>query len=267
MTVLPETVPALLMARAAERGDHPLLICDDDVLSYEDAAARSAALAKGLLGVGAGKRTHVGVLQPNGSEFVIAWLAAARIGAVTIPLSTFSTINELGTLLRNADVELLLATPSFRRHDYAAALSDTDDTPVLRRVVFDTGELDGDGPLSAIERSVRPVDRLVIVHTSGSTSRAKGRHPSARPGHRARARVNELRSYTCDDVLFSNSPFFWIGGFAYSLLGTLLAGATLVCSNATERGSDARPARAHASDDGERLRGVGCASCQRSVVS
>jgi acyl-CoA synthetase (AMP-forming)/AMP-acid ligase II len=45
--------------------------------------------------------------------------------------------------------------------------------------------------------------------------------------------LNELRRYTPDEVLFSNSPFFWIGGFAYSLLGTLLAGAKLVCSNAT----------------------------------
>jgi acyl-CoA synthetase (AMP-forming)/AMP-acid ligase II len=35
-------------------------------------------------------------------------------------------------------------------------------------------------------------------------------------------------------VLFSNSPFFWIGGLAYGLLGTLLAAATLVCSNATD---------------------------------
>jgi acyl-CoA synthetase (AMP-forming)/AMP-acid ligase II len=35
-------------------------------------------------------------------------------------------------------------------------------------------------------------------------------------------------------VLFSNSPFFWIGGFAYGLLGTLVAGATLVCSNSRD---------------------------------
>jgi acyl-CoA synthetase (AMP-forming)/AMP-acid ligase II len=46
--------------------------------------------------------------------------------------------------------------------------------------------------------------------------------------------LNALRGYGPGEVLFSNSPFFWIGGFAYSLLGTLLAGATLVCSNATE---------------------------------
>src|SRR6185312_10752326 len=46
--------------------------------------------------------------------------------------------------------------------------------------------------------------------------------------------LNELRRYSSNEVLFSNSPFFWIGGFAYSLLGTLLAGATLVCTNATD---------------------------------
>ena len=29
------------------------------------------------------------------------------------------------------------------------------------------------------------------------------------------------------------APFFWIGGFAYVLLGTLVAGGRAVCSNAT----------------------------------
>jgi acyl-CoA synthetase (AMP-forming)/AMP-acid ligase II len=45
--------------------------------------------------------------------------------------------------------------------------------------------------------------------------------------------LNEMRRYTSDEVLFSNSPFFWIGGYAYCMLGTLVAGARLVCSNAT----------------------------------
>jgi acyl-CoA synthetase (AMP-forming)/AMP-acid ligase II len=34
--------------------------------------------------------------------------------------------------------------------------------------------------------------------------------------------------------LFCNSPFFWIGGIAFAVLATLLAGSTLVCSNATD---------------------------------
>ena len=73
-----------------------------------------------------------------------------------------------------------------------------------------------------------------IVHTSGSTSEPKGVIHQHGPLLRHIDNLNALRRYTEHEILFSNSPFFWIGGFAYSLLGTVLAGATLVCSNATD---------------------------------
>jgi acyl-CoA synthetase (AMP-forming)/AMP-acid ligase II len=248
------TVPVVLAERAASRAEHPFLICDDDVLTYAEADARSADLARSLVAEGAGKGTRIGLLHPNGSAFVVAWLAVARIGAVTLPLSTFSTRPELRTLLRNADVEVLLATPALRGRDVRAELAELvpsldppilhPDLPALRRVV-----LSGDPPtpgvggspesvtdqhLAALAAAVRPADRMVVVHTSGSTSEPKGvvhQHGSL---IRHLGILNELRRYTPDEVLFSNSPFFWIGGFAYSLLGTLLAGATLVCTNATD---------------------------------
>ncbi len=105
---LPLTVGALLRERAAERGSAALLVTDDDTLTYAEADARSATLARALLAAGAGHGTHVGLLHPNGTDFVVGWLAAARIGAVTIPLSTFSTSHELAGLLSGADVEILL---------------------------------------------------------------------------------------------------------------------------------------------------------------
>jgi acyl-CoA synthetase (AMP-forming)/AMP-acid ligase II len=260
---LPLTVPALLRARVAARGDAVLLVCDDDVLGYADAERRSAALARGLLAAGAAKGTHVGILHPNGSAFVVAWLAAARIGAVAVPLSTFSTGTELGVLLRNADVALLLAASSYRSHDYAAALRDgipelhlraapplfAASLPVLRRIAFaepvdgadhgwslcaleEEGRTIAPDVLAAAEAAVSAGDRLTIVHTSGSTAAPKG----VIHGHGALIRhldnLNQLRRYAAGEVLFSNSPFFWIGGLAYSLLGTLVAGAKLVCSNA-----------------------------------
>jgi len=166
------TVPALLRERVAGREDKPLLICDDDVLTYGEAAARSARLATGLLAAGAGPRSHIGLLHPNGAAFVTGWLAAARIGAVTVPLSTFSTSPELRTLLQKADIETLLSTRSFRGRDYVEALHDAipevelasssplhePSVPALRRVLFDTAALPDadDNDLAGVEDAVQP---------------------------------------------------------------------------------------------------------------
>ena len=258
---LPLTVPALLRERAS-RGDHPLLICDDATLTYAEAEARSAVLARGLLWAGAGKGTHVGLLLPNGPEFVIGWLAAARIGAVTVPISTFSTPAEIAGLLRGADVEFLLAASSFRNHDYVdklrQAIPELDrnmppllapSLPALRWIAYFSDDVApnwsvsameelgvgiSEDVLAAVESTVRPADRMVIVHTSGSTSAPKGVVHVHGSMIRHLHNLNQIRRYTEDEALFSNSPFFWIGGFAYGLLGTLLAGVTLVCSNAVE---------------------------------
>jgi acyl-CoA synthetase (AMP-forming)/AMP-acid ligase II len=263
---LPLTVPALLRERVGARPDAVLLACDQDVLTYADAEFRSRQLARGLLANGAGKGAHIGILHPNGSGFVVAWLAAARIGAVSVPLSTFSTSAELATLLRNADIDLLVSAASYRSHDCVESLGKAipeldfevrppllaESAPLLRRIAFDVEKNDPrvglqwttaelvdagvqieDDVLRAAEDAVSPADRMVIVHTSGSTSAPKG----VIHGHGALIRhldnLNQLRRYTPDEVLFSNSPFFWIGGFAYALLGTLVAGARLVCSNST----------------------------------
>lgn len=101
------TVAGILRSQARSRGDHPLLVCDDDRISYADADRRSAELARGLIAYGAGKGTHVGLLYPNGSEFAVGMLAAARLGAVVIPFSTFVTARELREQLVDSDVEIL----------------------------------------------------------------------------------------------------------------------------------------------------------------
>jgi acyl-CoA synthetase (AMP-forming)/AMP-acid ligase II len=261
---LPLTVGRLLQARSRTRADHAFLVCDDRALTYTELAERSAALARGLIASGLGAGSRLGLIYPNGPELAVAALAAARIGAIAVPLSTFSTYLELRTLLLNADVDTVIACAGYRSHDYVETLSAavpkldlrlqpplySPVVPTLRRVVVDMpprpdvhpgGTLSSvlhagarvDGQvLRALEDLVQPSDRLVIVHTSGSTADPKG------VIHTHGALVNHLhvlngiRRFTEDDVLFCNSPFFWIGGYAYALLATLESGGTLVCSNA-----------------------------------
>jgi acyl-CoA synthetase (AMP-forming)/AMP-acid ligase II len=83
---------------------------------------------------------------------------------------------------------------------------------------------------------VRAGDRLVIVHTSGSTSRPKGVVHTHGALLRHLRNVNAVRGYDASEIMFSNSPFFWIGGYAATLLATLDAGATLVCSISRDAG-------------------------------
>ncbi|PRC47829.1 AMP-binding protein, partial [Mycobacterium sp. ITM-2017-0098] len=151
MSSAPITVADVLRRRRG-LADKPLLVCDRERLSYADADARSAVLARRLVALGAGKGTHVGLLYPNGAQFVVAMLAAARIGAVVVPFSTFGTAPELRRQLIHADIAVLLAAGSYRTNDYVERLSEavgktltdratipilTADVPVLRHIVFD----------------------------------------------------------------------------------------------------------------------------------
>src|SRR3984893_5604752 len=114
----------VLRTQARSRGDHPLLICDSERVSYADADRLSARLARGLIGLGAGKGSHVGLLYPNGVAFVVGMLAAARVGSVVVPFSTLATARELREQLVDSDTEILFAAASFRSHDYLQQLTD-----------------------------------------------------------------------------------------------------------------------------------------------
>jgi acyl-CoA synthetase (AMP-forming)/AMP-acid ligase II len=233
------TVGNVLRQQAQARANHPFLVCDTERLSYAEADRRSADLARGLIALGAGKGTHVGLLYPNGGAFVVGMLAAARIGAVVIPFSTFATAPELAVQLVDSDTEILLAAASFRAHDYRTRLAEVERTaPLLRHVLVESepDEKADEAQLEAMESDVDDSDVLAIIYTSGSTSAPKGvvhTHASLLEHQKV---LNEIRGLATTDTLFCNSPFFWIGGIAFAVLATLLAGSTLVCSNAADAG-------------------------------
>jgi acyl-CoA synthetase (AMP-forming)/AMP-acid ligase II len=241
-----DTVPGLLQAQSA-RGAQALLVVNRDRLSYAEADRRSACIASALLQAGVGRGAHVALLFGNSPQFAIAFLAITRIGAIAIPLSTLSTAHELHGLLRGADAEYLIAAATYRGQDLrrrvatAVGTSACDDIlqvelPTLRRIWFGVAALEAagqpqDASVVAAGRQVTAADTLAIVHTSGSTSAPKGVIHTHGQVIRNMRRQNALRNFTAQDRLFSNSPFFWIGGLAYSFLSTLIAGARLICTS------------------------------------
>ncbi len=260
------TVGQVLRERAHEQGTTDYIVCDQERLTYADADKRAGELARGLLGAGAGRGSRIAMLFPTSVDFVVNWLAITRIGAAAVPISTFSTPDELRELVSRSDVGILLGVSAYRGHDYISALENAIDVdlsrpgplfspvaPSLRRIhlsgvdgrvhphhdlaaLYEVGGSLEAQFLEAVEADVHPDDRMVIVHTSGSTSVPKGVIHDHGPLLAHLDNLNQLRGLSRGVKLFSNSPLFWIGGIGYNVIGTLVAGATLICSGSLDPG-------------------------------
>ncbi len=246
MTDALETIDALARHRARTDATKPAVIDASDRIDYAALDSTTRAMAAMFVDAGVGKGTRVGLIMPNGVEWVRIAIALTRIGAVLVPLSTLLTPGELVAQLRVAAVSNLVAVEEFRGHRHldglAAELDVADLTdgvlhhpglPALRRV-WPAGSLTGqagDGAsavVDAMTATVTPSDPLVIMFTSGSSGTPKGVLHSHGSALRAVASSLGPRCIDADTRLYLPMPFFWVGGFGAGILSALLAGATLV---------------------------------------
>jgi acyl-CoA synthetase (AMP-forming)/AMP-acid ligase II len=266
------TASGLIRSKAAADPERILIAKDDVRLSVGEAERHSARIARGLLASGVGKGTRVGILLPNGPDWVLAWLAASRIGALVVPLNTFYQARELGFVLRHADVHTLLTAARFLNNDYLERLERyapelaahgeaplrVPSLPFLREVRI----WDGDGGqrawcsggaaalealadetptiddtlLREVEREVRPADPMVVIYSSGSTADPKGAVHTHGTVLRHAYNLNQLRDLVPEDRIYSPMPFFWVGGFTFTLVSAMHVGARLYCQDVFEPG-------------------------------
>jgi acyl-CoA synthetase (AMP-forming)/AMP-acid ligase II len=263
------TLPEFLRTRVERFGERPLIVLGERRIGYREAAEESARLAKGLLASGHGKGSRIGLLMPNGPDWVVAWLATARIGAVCVPMNTFYRPRELGWVMRHADVQTLLTASRHLNHDYLECLEAVApplgeqkagalrlrELPYLRsvyvwgdcdrawarpaRALEATGEADpacDDAFLAEVESCVTPADPMVIVYSSGSTADPKGAVHSHGALIRHSFNLNAYRDLVAEDRIFSPMPFFWVGGLVFTLLSAMHAGAFMICEEVFDPG-------------------------------
>jgi len=261
-------IPAWIRALAARHGSRDLIVGDSGRLSYAEADERSAKMARALLEAGVGKGAHVGIQFPNGPEWVLAWLAVTRIGAVAVPLNTFFKARELGWMLRHADVSVLLTAARLGTNDYLERLAEaapdlvgqkagalaSPALPFLRHVwsfggcaapFAEPGEALLEGPrdprfddafLRAAESGVAPSDPMLLLYSSGSTADPKGALHAHGSVLRHSFALSKLRGIRPDDRAWSPMPFFWVGGVVFSLLGCLHHGACVLVEDVFDPG-------------------------------
>jgi acyl-CoA synthetase (AMP-forming)/AMP-acid ligase II len=262
------TIPVMIGHIVELYGDDEALVTADDRTSYAALDASSREIARQLVAGGVAKGTRIGIMFPNGIEWVTCFLAVARIGAIAVPMSTFYRPGELRKVLQLADIRFLLGGPTVfgrpQAQELEAALPSLagpvsrelylDEAPALRGVWQwdrNDGPLDRTwltgfddrrrpGPISdvllaGIEAAVSPADLAVLIHTSGSSADPKGvfhTHGAVvRHGYQFSqwgAPVPPQSYIGRHERTLVSQPFFWVAGLMQDLMAMLMAGGTLL---------------------------------------
>jgi acyl-CoA synthetase (AMP-forming)/AMP-acid ligase II len=265
------TIPSVLRHAAKEWGDRDYIVMPDRHLSFAAAEASSRHLAKQLLAAGVGKGARIGIHVATNPDWVVAWLAVTRIGALAMPFSTLYRPAELRKAMAIGDVSLLIAAPAMFGKDELQFLEDAfgalptmqrgrlrlREAPFLRSIwiLGDTDRpwadhitvsaaeadatIDGidDAILEAAEAEVTPGDPMVVVFTSGSSADPK----AVIHTHGAVLRKTEPSSQGSIDLDFAGRmlnlmPFFWIGGLQMAA-GALQGGGAVLTIERLEAAS------------------------------
>ena len=232
------TVPGLLDLRALDAPGQGIVFPDGRV-TWPGAASCSLRLARALWAHGVRPGSFVGVLVPGGLDSVLFWLAASRIGAVTVPLNVRLRPRELAYAVENADLSLLLTTSAFVPAltealpgfgDGVPDALDLPTAPVLRTVVtLDDGPAPGgctgrrafetaadgvaEADVRAAQAALTPDDPVVMLYTSGTTSRPRGCVHSHRSLVEEGEAVTERLGLRPDDRFWTPLPMFHCGGY------------------------------------------------------
>ncbi len=170
----------LLDANAdGDRGGRPAIHAGEQVLTYAGLARRVNRLCHGLRAAGIDRGDRVLLRLPNVPEFIVAWLACQKLGAVTVATMPMLRARELAYVAEDAGTTAAIVWGGLREELERAQAQ----APVLERLIVAGETRGGDTSLSALMDG-RPErftaadtardDVAMIAYTSGSTGTPKG---------------------------------------------------------------------------------------------
>ena len=166
-----------MLYQAVQRNpDGEALVCGDERLNYGQLLSVSEQLAAGLAKRGIGQGDRIALLLGNRIEFVLMLFAAARLGAITVPMSTREQAPGLAYMLEHCGAKLVVHEP-----ELTALLPTAAALPNLCLRIA-TGICAGSEPFAALLAdcaapapvALKEEDTAVIMYTSGTTGRPKG---------------------------------------------------------------------------------------------
>ncbi len=238
------TIAELLDVQAEQRGDQVFLYLDGQPVTYREMRNRSVvgAAAMARLGVGSGDR--VALMMATSPDWVATWFAAARLGAVIVPINTAYRGDFLAAPLVDSTSSVLAVDRSLLERVVDIA----NELPALRWVLVrdDSPASDGKdaeaGPLAGKVRDIAVLwepsaepdptpaswdQPVAIFFTSGTTGRSKGALTTHQYLLSAAAAMVDCWQLRPGETVYAPLPLFHLSAVG-SVLGPLLAGGTAV---------------------------------------
>jgi long-chain acyl-CoA synthetase len=248
------TVLDMFRSTAAEAPDSPLLTYFDGVLSAADVDRVSDALAVALAEGGFTYGDRLALYTQNVPQYVIALLAAWKLGGIAVAINPMLTPREIAKLIADSTPTTFLSLAEL----YSEELADTLAESSVRRVIttsaldFQTG---GDMRVLPAERlptpagtedlkalvaqcdgqvpapfDIAPNDVAVITYTSGTTGAPKGAMNTHRNVATGGAAYRDWFGLGHLDAVLGVAPLFHVTGLSGHIAAAIAARAALVLS-------------------------------------
>ena len=209
--------------------NHPAIVSSDGVVvTYSSLRKQVGMLACQLRSMGIQQSDRVGIVQPNGVESIISFLAVTIAGTAA-PLNPAYTSDEFEFYLDDTNAKGLITSD-----DVGADARNLIGNDILDIRVSSTSEglvkFTNENIDDYAQHDIAPSedDIALVLHTSGTTSRPKRvplRHRNLIVSVR---NIVETYSLTSTDVSLCIMPLFHVHGLVASTLATLYSGGTIV---------------------------------------
>jgi crotonobetaine/carnitine-CoA ligase len=233
------TLGNILEDKARTIGEKAYFLHGDMKITYRAMNATANSVANSLLSLGVKKGDKVCTIMANSVEFLHAWFALAKIGAVMVPINIALKGNLLKYQIDSSDSSVVIVD-----HDLIERLVFIqDEIKKVRTVIIVPGyeeKESGFGPGLSIKKfvelydgssktpasDVHFYDPISILYTSGTTGPSKGAILSHAHYYIVAYLANQYMRYEQNSVLYSCLPLFHANASTMSALGAMLAEAS-----------------------------------------
>ena len=258
--VTPQTITSILAYRAAGDPAAPYLRTDDAVLSFGEVDDQAEALAASFANLGIGPGDRIALVLPAWPEFAISVFAAARIGALVVPVDPRLRLPELRYALRHSGVVCAVSAENAYGIDFLQIFEDfLVELPALSHLVtvgkedlwYDDRIFQWEDLLSAgvgrdfAAPAAAPEDPFAILYTPGTSGKPRGVELTHANLLHAATETTRAIGLAPGDVVAGVSALHHVFGLGPGLLGTALSGAALVLRGDADAADSLNAAERH----------------------